>query len=244
MLIEPFSHCHHCGHPLTRGEFPRTCTNTDHCKHAQYHNPTPIGVMLQTVTDGDRVGIVTPTRTHEPRPFWRHLLGGYQEASDTSAENAGNREGNEEVQVPMVDEDMLLPLGSRACGPLTPVGKRQILYFSVNPNPLHTSFFDNFEPDAETLRINFSWEPEILAFPTHTWALARYFQLYQQMEVPAQYLKQPRTGEIISINGEQRVIYNVPYAQPQLDCDQWAVELEEGGAPVYLLWCGDHWEAV
>lgn len=239
----PHSHCHQCGSkyaPEILGqEWPKRCTNND-CRNLQFVNPTPIGVMLQTVTDGHRFGILTPIRGHAPMAGFPGITGGFQEITDHSSEYAGAREAHEEVGyglgMEQVDEDRLELLCSRSTGPFVP-GRRQNLVFSVNPVPIHISAYDGFVPDAETSAIEFSWAPRVLSFPSHTYALARYFQRYHGMEVPEAYIHQPRTGTIVN----ERPIFNIPYHQPLLDEGAWHVEMEEGVEPIAVIRKDEKW---
>lgn len=237
----PFSHCHFDGTPLVQvlatEEWPKKCPA---CGHLQFVNPTPIGVMLQTVTDGNRIGILTPVRGHAPMIGHPGGTGGFQEIRDRGSEHAGAREEWEEIGRAlgheMADEDDLELLHTQATGPFIP-GRRQNLVFSVNPNPIHISAYEDFVPDAETRAIEFSWEPRILAFPSHTCALAKYFRRYHGMDVPEHFIRQPRTGDIV--NGQE--IFNVPYDQPLLDGGIWMVEMQEGAAPTAVTCEGGSW---
>lgn len=247
MKMEPHSHCHQCGTPYVREyaeqEWPKRCPN---CSNLQFVNPIPIGVLLQTVTDGERIGILTPVRGHAPMIDHPGGTGGFQEITDQSSEHAGAREKWEEVGRSlgheMDDPDDLELLCSRATGPFIP-GRRQNLVFSVNPKPVAISAYDAFIPDAETKAIHVSWKPEVLAFPSHTYALAKYFQRYQNMEVPSSYLVQPRTGDMIDVNGIIAPAFNIPYVQPSVDDGIWHVEMEEHGVPVPVWRVNGRWIA-
>jgi hypothetical protein len=240
-ILVPYSHCHKCGglyRPEMAGkEWPKRCTN-DRCRNLEWHHLNIIGVNLQTVTDGKRKGILSPIRGHAPMIGHPAITGGFQELEDHSSEDAGAREDWEEVlkqlglQKP--DEEDMIPLCSRATGPLI-VGRRQNLVFSVNPNPIHVSVFDAFVPDAETSAIEFSWGPRVLAFPSHTYALARYFRDHQGMTVPEAYMKQPRTGDMIVSADRRLPVFETPYAQPLLDDGVWMVQTEDGGDPLPVV---------
>lgn len=233
---EAQTHCHFDGTRYVRAsaesEWPRKCPE---CGHLQFNNPKPIGVLLQTVTDGKRTGILTPVRGHAPMIGFQAGTGGFQELSDQSSEHAGAREKHEEVDrslgMEIDDEDDIQILCSRATGPILPE-RRQNLVFSVNPNPVHISAYDRFVPDAETTAIEFSWGPRLLAFPSHTYALAKYFKVYQGITAPEAYMKQPRTGDVVFIDGVATTIFNIPYDQGLVDQGLWNVEVEDGGSPI------------
>lgn len=237
-----FSFCHCCGTGLGNGEFPRICSG---CGHMQFHNPIPIGVLIQPVTDGTRTGVLTPIRGINPQRGRPALTGGFQEATDHGSEYAGAREIDEEVGanvgLPRPNPDTLELLVSRAGGPFTPPGLRQNLVFSVNPNVLHTSVFDRFVPDEETLELHYSWEPEILAFNSHTYAMAKYFERYHGIKAPAHFLDQPRTGDIV-LNGNGGLeVYDVPYQQPRLGQGVWMVKIEQGTDQIGVIRRGEEW---
>lgn len=243
----PYSHCDACGKRFDdQTSWPRTCvvTDVDGCGRVRWHNPTPIGVLLQTVTDGKRLGILTPTRGNAPQRGLPGLVGGYQEAGDDGGDDAAMREYLEEIRRRMqgrrVDLDIIL---SRASGPMEPPGSRQTLLFSVNHVPIHVDEFDDWQPDAETLAIDFSWEPRVLAFPTHTQALALYFLRFHEIEAPAAYMDQPRTGDrLVGLPGID-TIHDVPYQQDLLDEGFWSVTPAAGRAPVAVRRQHDAWEA-
>jgi hypothetical protein len=238
----PYSHCHQCGTPYAAAVWPRRCHD---CGDLRWHNPTPIGVLLQTVTDGKRIGILTPVRGHGPQLGCEGLTGGFEEASDDGVDDAAMREYSEEIHrdndVRREDLDIIR---SRGSGPMYPPGRRQSLTFSVNPVPVHVDEFKDWVPDAETTAIEFSWEPRVLAFPTHTLALATYFRKYQGIEAPAHYFDQPVTGDNVVHEGVYYPVYNVGYEQLRLDDGCWTVQLEQDGPYVTVRREGDDWAAV
>lgn len=247
---EPQSHCHMCGNRYVRmnaeKEWPKLCTaNEEHrgCGNIQWFNPTPIGVLFQTVIDAarNRTGILTPIRGGEPMRGHPAGTGGFQEGMDQSSEDAGSRELWEEIRNARINEDEIELLCSRASGPFIP-GRRQNLVFGVNPNPIPLSIFEGWEPDEETLAIHISWKPEILAFPSHTYALAKYFKRYQGVDAPEYYTRQPRTGDIVVTKDGEKAVFNVPYVQPMLDAGTWCVQFDDRGEGHPVEW-HDGWIA-
>jgi hypothetical protein len=226
-------------------EWPKRCTN-ECCRHLEWHHLNNIGVLMQTVTDGERIGILTPIRGHAPMIGFPAGTGGFQELEDHGSEHAGAREEWEEILrqlgLGMPDEEALEILCSRATGPLI-VGRRQNLVFSVNPDPMHVSVFAPFMADAETRAIEFSWGPRTMAFPSHTYALAKYFRKYHGMKVPEAHLVQPRTGDVVVTDDGPAVVFETPYAQPRLDDGVWFVLLEDGGTPLAVVRRGKDWIA-
>jgi len=242
MRLEAHKHCHACGtvyvdmfadQPWPRG--PRQCPS---CGTVKYFNPTPIGVMLQQVVDGDRVGVATPIRGHNPMRGHPAITGGFHDGFDQSSQDAGGREILEEIRLPRVEgDDDAEIIHSQSTGPFI-AERRQNLVFSVSPTVVPISAFDGFEPDAETLAMHYSWSPEVLAFPSHTAALARYFRRYHHMQVPEHFVRQPRTGQVI---GDMPPVFEVPYAQPLLANGIWSVTLEDGGEPVGVEFTDGRW---
>lgn len=244
----PYSHCHRCGGvmvPMVEGEeWPKICPQkqtdpTRGCLNVEFANPNPIGVMLQTVTDGERIGILTPVRGHAPMAGRPALTGGFQEMRDRSMQDAGARETHEEVGLPQVAKRDIVALDTRATGPFIR-GRRQILFFGVNLDPVHISAYDGFVPDKETREIQFSWRPRLLAFPSHTYMMALYFQIYQNVESASHFMHQPQTGDML----EGREIFDIPYDQPRFDDGIWEVTMEEGGSPVGVVPDGAGWRRV
>ncbi len=223
-MTDAHTFCSHCGTRYETSDWPRKCQNMA-CGNLQFNNPTPIGVLLQTVTDGKRIGVLTPVRGHAPMIGHPAGTGGFQEVTDRSFEDTGSRETDEEIKCGRPNVSHLELFHSRTCGPLRPVGKRQVLAFSVNRNPMRIEQFDGFVPDDETLSIEFSWKPRVLAFPTHTEALALYFQRFQGITPPAYYMDQPHTGDDVLSGNNVFTIYDIPYDQPALDDGLWSVML-------------------
>ena len=246
MELEPQSHCHRCGTAYVRAnadaEWPRKCPA---CGNLQWANPTPIGVMLQRVRDGDRIGVATPLRGHDPMRGHPGLTGGFHDIWDQGSQDAGSREIHEEIGLPRLDDpDEAELLCTQSTGPFIP-GRRQNLVFSLSPAIVDVSAFDDWKPDAETMAMDFSWEPRVLAFPSHTRALSIYFQRHQAIEPPAHYVSQPRTGNTVHLATGGRTVFEVPYAQPTLDDGVWQVLLVDAGtAPVGVVLRDGAWRVA
>jgi len=246
MKNEPQSHCHQCGTRYVRqqeeNEWPKVCPlDAGGCGNLQWFNPKPIAVLIQPVIDSNRIGVLTPVRGLNPMRGYPALTGGFQEGHDRSSEDGAARELWEEIRNDRVNEDDIQLLCSRSTGPMIPE-QRQNLVFGVARNPVPLSIFDGWEPDEETLSIEISWKPRVLAFPSHTYAMARYFQEYHGVKAPESYIMQPRTGDRIEKGKETQTVFNVPYLQPSLDKDIWHVELEDKNGPVLVRHNGNRWE--
>lgn len=228
----PYSHCHLCGTPYGSTAWPRVCPA---CNDQRWASPTPIGVLLQPVTDGIRTGILTPIRGHAPQAGRPALVGGFSESSDDGACDTAAREDEEEIRIGRKDASKLILMLSRGSGPMEPPGRRQQLTFCRNPEAVHIDIFRDWQPDAETTAIQISWTPRVLAFPTHTEAMAIWFRDQQGMAVPDAYVDQPRTGDGVEDGPEDACfVLDVPYHQPLLDDGVWMVIVEHGGAPTRI----------
>jgi hypothetical protein len=194
----------------------------------EWHNPKPISVLIQTVKHGDKIGVLTPLRGINPMRGYPALVGGFQEAHDRSSEDAACREDSEEIGLRRLNEDDVELFMSRSCGPIDIPGFRQNLVFSINHNPMDISAFDDWKPNEETLGIEISWEPRILAFPTHTLALARYFKKYHGVDSPRHYTNQPQTHDWFVDGKIHEQIFDVPYFQPHLHEGIWNIKDKDG----------------
>lgn len=232
------THCHRCGETYGSEAWPRSCPA---CGNLQWHNPTPIGVLMQPVVGSDgRVGVLTPIRGQDPMRGHPALTGGFQEAADMSSEDAGAREFHEEIGLPRPREEDVRIFASRSTGPMV-AGRRQNLVFSYSLHPLPLAAFDAFVPDAETLAIEVSWAPRPLAFPSHSWAMARFFVEKLGIQAPPHLLRQPRTGDAVRTAAGTATVHDVPYAQPMLELGVWVAILDEGAPPVALDVDGGGW---
>ena len=140
-------------------------------------------------------------------------------------------------------EDEIELLCSRSTGPLIP-NRRQNLVFGFSTKPIPLSIFDGWDPDEETLAIDISWAPRVLAFPSHTYAMARYFRRHLGIEAPEAYFVQPQTGDLISHEGTEVPVFDVPYHQRFVDNGLWEVLLEDGGAPLLVHYDAGAWKAA
>lgn len=247
-MHEPHSHCHCCGTRYERkdpaSEWPKHCPpNSGGCGNLQWFNPKPIAVLIQPVTDGKRIGVLTPIRGQDPMRGHPALTGGFQEGHDRSSEDAAARELREEIRNERVREEDIELLCSRATGPLI-AERRQNLVFGYTTRPVPISLFDGWEPDEETLAIDISWEPKVLAFPSHTYAMALYFRRHLSIEAPKAYFIQPHVGDPVFHGRGAPSVFDVPYIQRHLDDGIWEVLFEEGGMPVKIRHHEGGWKAA
>jgi len=237
-MHEAHSHCHHCGTRYERkdegSEWPKRCPpHAGGCGNLQWFNPKPIAVLIQPVVDGERIGVLTPIRGQDPMRGHPALTGGFQEGHDRSSEDAAARELWEEIRNERVREEDIELLCSRATGPLI-AERRQNLVFGYSTRTVPISLFDGWEPDEETLAIDISWEPKVLAFPSHTYAMALYFRRHLGIEAPEAYFVHPHVGDPVFHGRGAPSVFDVPYIQRHLDEGIWEVLFEEDGMPVRI----------
>ena len=219
-MNEQHSHCSCCGTPYAEKTWPRICQS---CDHHQWHNPTPIAVLLQPVHDGGRIGILAPIRGIQPQQGQPGLVGGFQEAHDQSSEAAALREMQEETGIDLTASADLYPICTRSTGPMIP-GRRQNLVFIANHETLDIKAFEQFEPNAETSAIHIAWESQALCFPSHSYALALWFKM-QGQPTNEMLLDQPQVGDRV---GMQNHIVNLPYHQPLCERGIWWADTAQG----------------
>lgn len=114
-------------------------------------------------------GILVGMRGHEPgRGLWG-LPGGFVELSENFEKGAGRETQEETGIIPHTDFIKLWYSANNSTG-------EQVLVFNKFEGTLPGSALDRFRACAECPEIKVCWEPEELAFPTHTEALARWFR--------------------------------------------------------------------
>ena len=169
-------HCDQCGTALPLGdEWPKKCLG---CGRGVWPNPTPIGVCLVPVSDGNRVGILIGKRGHNPGMGEWGLPGGF--INDTvpgeTIIGGATRELWEETGVDLRNNyDRFSHHWEYANDP-----QAQVLVFYHYPYALGLGTMVSegpcsFTPECTELRV--AWHPESLCFSSHTIALNLWFVL-------------------------------------------------------------------
>lgn len=162
--------CSSCGTPFPPPlTYPRTCTR---CDLQIWANPIPVSVVLVPVVTTAGTGLLVVRRGIPPAIGRLALVGGFLEEHETWAEG-GARELREETGV-IVDPARLEPFWFTSTEPRP----NRVLLFSLS-QPLDAATLPPFTPDSETLERGVVLGPEglddVLAFPLHVAAAARFF---------------------------------------------------------------------
>jgi 8-oxo-dGTP diphosphatase len=160
------SHCSYCGTRYADGAaWPRLCVG---CGETTWSNPLPVAVVLLPVTYADgRAGVVVVRRDIEPCRGQLSLPGGFIETGE-SWQEAAIRELREETGLSGdPDEVRLFAVHSTRSG-------HAVLVFGVLP-PQAAETLPPSAPTEEATEWLVLTEPERLAFPTHTQAMADFF---------------------------------------------------------------------
>jgi ADP-ribose pyrophosphatase YjhB (NUDIX family) len=137
-----------------------------------WSNPIPVSVVLQPVTEGERVGLLVVRRSIEPKKGKIALVGGFLEDHETW-QQGGAREILEETGV-VVDPAGLEPFWYTSTEPRP----NRVLLFSL-ARPIEASSMPPFEASSETSERGLVFGPEgldeLFAFPLHVEAARRFF---------------------------------------------------------------------
>jgi 8-oxo-dGTP diphosphatase len=165
--------CKFCGVVHSAPEYPKTCTA---CEQITYVNPTPVAVLLQPVTgaDGRFSGIIVGKRGIEPGKGEYGLPGGFIDCGDVDVIEGARREFWEELGVTAPPANRMSLFWSFS-------NTRQLLLFVRSHLTLdEAEVMAGFTPNFECPEIRIARKPEALCFPSHTRALAMYFDWFNQ----------------------------------------------------------------
>ena len=149
----------------------------------KYENPTPIAVALIPVLARDpkdgvvKTGLLVGERGIEPRKGQLALPGGFIEYEDWR--DALRREVFEEtgISLPPTDTVELVQVESVEAG-------RRVLIFGKVPE-LSEESLSSFEPNPECPRIKVIFQPESLAYESHSHVALKFFEETRQNRLVA-----------------------------------------------------------
>ena len=163
--LEQNGHCGYCGTAYPAGSpWPRVCLN---CGETTWRNPLPVGLVLVPVmmADGGPDGLVLVRRDIEPARGQLCVPGGFIEFGETWTEGAA-RELREETGLSAFDDEVAL-------FDVQSTGAHILIFGIVAPRTLSSL------PPPAAAHESSEWviirEPEVVAFPTHTVVIAKFF---------------------------------------------------------------------
>jgi 8-oxo-dGTP diphosphatase len=169
-------HCSYCGARYPDGlAWPRTCTG---CAETTWSNPLPVAVVLVPISHADgRHGLVVVRRDIEPCRGEIALPGGFIETGE-SWQEAAARELVEETGLPaQPDEVSLFDVRSSYRG-------FSLMVFGIVP-PRRVEALPPSAPTEESQEWLVLTGPAELAFPTHTEAMAAFFDARRRHDADA-----------------------------------------------------------
>jgi 8-oxo-dGTP diphosphatase len=162
-----YSHCHKCGTEYQSQDWPRVCVN-DECRFMVWRPIHPVAVLIQPVLNGatGQTGVILGRRGINPHKGVFALPGGFVEFGER-AEHAVGRELREEMLI----DSRGAPRFSHS---YTDDEGHFLLFFVERPLSL-AAVEKMYHSTSECTEMKIAYEPEQLAFQSHTLALKRYF---------------------------------------------------------------------
>jgi ADP-ribose pyrophosphatase YjhB (NUDIX family) len=161
------SHCSYCGSKFAEQVlYPRKCWT---CHNDTWANPLPVVVALIQVYQGNgKAGVLIAQRNIEPGKGKMAFPGGYIDLGETW-QQACAREVGEEIGLATVAEGyrlLTIDMGSN---------NNTLLIFADYYHRVPMSEIEFcFSSNAETSSVSIAFQPQELAFPTHTKVLNKY----------------------------------------------------------------------
>lgn len=152
------SHCSFCGFVFVDESWPRNCSS---CSNITYRNPLPVTVILCSVTDGFKAGLVLVKRSIEPHSGEWALPGGYLDVGETWQEGS-MRELREETGIDL-PVTRIIPGLTRV---VTALSNSNLLIFCTAW--IEKEKVPAFVPNHEVSEMKIAYSPTPLAFPTHS----------------------------------------------------------------------------
>jgi 8-oxo-dGTP diphosphatase len=178
--VNRYLHCGVCGAPFPPGKGAKTCTS---CKNTTWINPAPVVVALTPVVGpSGRIGLVVGERGIEPSLGRFALTSGYMDADEEQGETyvaAVCREMREEITYEETDGTTtgldMEPSRIRLYDVCSGRRGTTLLVFTLTGIIYHDHrALTHFRPNKEVRSVKVIYEPEELAFPSHTEMAARY----------------------------------------------------------------------
>jgi 8-oxo-dGTP diphosphatase len=171
-MPDKFAHCGFCGTAFQMTGWPRMCTK---CLNPMWRNPLPVAVGLIPIVKSyagvQRMGLLVGERGIAPNIGEFALTGGYVnfETKGETVQEALAREIKEEnnLDIPQDTINVLDVLSGTNGGTL--------LVFCITRSFTEQEVLEAFKPNNEVRSIKVLWEPEKLAFSTHTEMVQRFF---------------------------------------------------------------------
>ena len=161
-----YAHCHRCGTAYTELVWPRTCPS---CSFMVWRPIHPVSVLIQPVVGplfNSRIGVVLGRRGINPHKGSWALPGGFVEFGE-KGEHAAPRE---------LYEEMYLTAGKETFSHTYADDEGHFLmFFHAEPLPVE-EVERNFKPTHECSEMVITYEPQQLAFQSHTEALEMFFR--------------------------------------------------------------------
>lgn len=175
-MYPPYSHCHRCGSQYESNLWPRVCVEDD-CRAMVWRPIHPVAVLLQPVLDMDsldpgertRVGVILGRRGINPHLGQWALPGGFVEFGE-QAEVAAAREIKEEMNIDVLGA----PTFNHSFA--DDEGHFLLFFHGIVMDSINTAKM--YQSSQECTEMKIVYEPEELAFESHTRALANYFNKY------------------------------------------------------------------
>ena len=159
----PHKHCHRCGTPYEKLDWPRRCKV---CRSEEYRRINPVAVLLQPVVNQyGLVSMVVGRRGIKPFIGEWALIGGHVEFGE-DMEAAALREFHEETGIAADQNIQFMHTRGLSDGAL-------LAFFTTNPLPIEA--LAGFKPCRECTDVMAVAADHPLCFPTHQEALSLWF---------------------------------------------------------------------
>lgn len=153
------SFCSYCGTTLYDVAYPKQCSN---CKNYAWGNPLPIVVAVLPVEKNDQIGLIIQQRNIDPQKNHWALTGGYINHRE-NWQDAASRETMEELSLSAdASKFKLLYVSGGTANEVIQI----ICIYDGIFSAAELEFA--FKPNNEVQAVDIIFEPQELAFPSHT----------------------------------------------------------------------------